>query len=130
MGEPQFERIQSLLLGALLALPLSMGEAHADTLCGREVVSIERLRDDVLGGSRTKKITDTDTSVQFSDDQHRVLWTFLKAAHPAAPAVLCQTPVTKDGKISLSLEAWCGGPKVKCDALIAEFGKHQAELSR
>lgn len=130
MSKPQFSGVQPVLLGPLLALPFCIGEVHADTLCSREVVSIEQLRDDVVRGSRTEKISDTEMAVQFSDGQYRVLWTFLKAAHPASPAVLCQTPVTKNGKISVRLEAWCGGPKVKCDALIAEFKEHQAELTR
>jgi hypothetical protein len=59
----------------------------------------------------------------YADAQARVIWTFTKSGHPAAPAVVCRRPVQTGDRIDLQLQAHCGSPKDACDALIAAFQK-------
>ena len=106
------------------------GSAYADTLCGLELKSIEQIRDDVTKGHRTELHNDNEASIQFADGQNLILWTFLKPAHPASPAVICQTPIVENGVTVILLQSRCAGPKPDCDALIAEFEAQHDEMAR
>ncbi len=50
-----------------------------------------------------------------------VLWSFTPEFHPAHPAVIKRLIVSKDGELSISMNALCYAEKSQCDALVEQF---------
>jgi hypothetical protein len=111
----------SLRLTVVSAALLAAPDASADELCGRPFTSVQQPYADVARTSGIQAILNNDSYVAFADASAKVVWTFTKAAHPAAPAVVCRRPVQTGDRIEVQLQARCGGAMPACDALIAEF---------
>ncbi|NIX75564.1 hypothetical protein [Microvirga terricola] len=103
--------------------------ARADTLCGRTFESPEQLRSELSRLPQSRILVDNDTLAVLADRQGRVMWTFLKPSHPAAPGAACQIPVEYQGAPSFRMEARCAGPKQACDSFIIEEFRTKREES-
>jgi hypothetical protein len=106
---------------AALCLILSASSGRSAELCGRNVISLQSLHDEL---SRDRVIDPAGGNAQFvafADRRTQTLWTFTKAGHPADPAVVCRRPLQRGDRIELEMQVRCGGPKAACDALVASF---------
>jgi len=56
-----------------------------------------------------------------ADDPAKAIWSFTPPGHPAHPAVVKRTMVSKDGMVGIEMTALCQAAKAPCDALMEEF---------
>ena len=57
------------------------------------------------------------------DRSTNALWSFTPPNHPAHPAAVKRTLVSRDGKLFIDMTALCEAGKAACDKLIAEFNE-------
>jgi hypothetical protein len=118
---PDSHPMLSLRLAMISAALLAASYASADELCGRSFTSVQQLYADLTRTSGIQAVLNDDSYIAFADPGAKVMWTFTKTSHPAAPAVLCRRPVQTGDRIEVQLQARRGGAKAACDALIAAF---------
>jgi hypothetical protein len=64
-----------------------------------------------------------------TDPAANTLWSFTPASHPAHPAAVKRTFVSRDGTLYLEMGALCQASQVACDNLMDEFNKLNDRMS-
>ena len=106
---------------AAVSLVLGTPHARAAELCGRNVVSVPALHNELMTDVTTQGLGGNSQFVALADQRGQTVWTFTKAGHPAHPAVVCRRPVQRANQIDLQMQMMCGGTKPACDALVESF---------
>ena len=78
--------------------------------------------------------SDVNISVQggwtiVDDKSARALWSFTPPNHPAHPAVVRRTVISRDGAIGIDMTALCQASKAACDKLMEDFKGLNARMS-
>jgi hypothetical protein len=79
--------------------------------------------------------SDVNISVQggwtiVDDRSANALWSFTPPNHPAHPAAVKRTIVSRDGGIGIDMTALCQAVKAACDNLMAEFKELNKRMSQ
>jgi hypothetical protein len=56
-----------------------------------------------------------------TDHEHSTVWSFAPPSHPAYPAVVKRTAVSKDGSVYVDMKVQCEAAKAACDVLVRDF---------
>ena len=122
-GSPRLgQMIKRATALAFLVVGLTTSSARADEICGHAFAnSIQQLYSKIATIPRAQVVLNDDRFIAIADMDAKVVWTFTKASHPAAPAVVCRRAVEVNGRVEVDLQSRCGGSKEACDAMIADF---------
>lgn len=79
--------------------------------------------------------TDVSISVQggwtiVDDRSTNTLWSFTPSVHPAHPAAVKRTLVSRDGALFIDMAALCEATKAACDRLMTEFKELNERMSQ
>jgi hypothetical protein len=82
-----------------------------------------------------KARSDVNISIQggwtiIDDKPANTLWSFTPPNHPAHPAVVKRTVVSRDGVVGINMTALCQASKAACDKLMEEFKELNARMSQ
>ena len=82
-----------------------------------------------------KARSDVNISVQggwtiVDDKPTNTVWSFTPSNHPAHPAVVKRTVVSRDGTVGIDMTALCQASKAVCDKLMEEFKELNARMSQ
>lgn len=114
----------TLAAGLLLA-----GPAGAETICGRELTSIDELREQLVNKERLEIVQDDGLFLAVSDPARMQVWSFASGSHPAYPSVACRSVVTEGDKVVLRTELQCAADQKACDQLAVDYKELDERVS-
>src|SRR6266853_4246279 len=76
---------------------------------------------EALRGRNDVKISIQGGWIIVEDRSTNTFWSFTPPNHPAHPAAVKRTIVSREGGIAIEMTALCQAGKAACDKLIAEF---------
>jgi hypothetical protein len=118
-------RLPCLLLAACLISPLTWA-GQSDGI-GYPTVAA------ALGALKARAdvtVSDQGGWIIFEDKSSSTFWSFTPPQHPAHPAAVKRTIVSRNGAIALDMKALCQADKGPCDTLIAEFTALNEEMAK
>ena len=100
------------------------GGANATELCGRTFASsiVDEIRQE-LAVAGVPVIRDEQDRLVLEDRAGRTVWTFVKAGHPAAPAVICRRSQPSGIHLDIETQGMCSSPQAACDALLESLAR-------
>jgi hypothetical protein len=112
-----------VVVGMTICLVICTGSmASADTLCGRDYVSIAKF-EETLKAQPTVKVLPSDATVTSYVDADNVVWNFATQGNSAFPSVACRKVVEADGKLKVETLLNCEAAEDACQKLVSDYGK-------
>lgn len=121
-------------LGVLGVTLLSGGASYAgehedgDMICGQSFSNVPAAFDRLTNNPSVKFLSSSNAYLNFQDSRAGLIWTFTRETHPAHPSLVCQKVQQSGDKVSIAMEAMCGGPKKACDDMVAAFEEHHKNI--